>query len=1043
MPVRTRQQWLHLVRATVEEVLGRPADPGTSFFDLGLSSLGLTRVRLTLQRELGRPLADTTLFDHADVTALATHLAADGSPAPTAHAAPRDHGEERVAVIGMAVRFPGAGDLDGYWANLRDGVCAVRSFDGAATPGRVPVAGVLDDVDRFDASFFGISDREAELTDPAHRLFLEVCQNALEHGGHADRAAGDERIGVYAGSGMNLYGPRLPYYARHGMGGEDDTDGSEARTQGLIGGQQDFLATRVAYRLGLTGAAVGVQTACSTSLVAVHLAVQSLLTGDNDLALAGAAAVHLPQDAGYVHEPEFILSPSGVCRAFDEASDGTVGGNGVAAVLLKRLDRALEDGDEIHAVLIGSAVNNDGDAKAGFTAPGVRGHTDTVRRALARARADPASVGYVEAHGTGTALGDRVEFEALSRAYGRGDGLPRRCAIGSVKPSVGHLDTCAGMAGLIKTVLMLRHRTLVPTVNQTRPDPRLPWSEGPFRPVTETSRWTAEGTGPLRAGVSALGFGGTNAHVILEEPPTRAPETPSSAETPPAAPAFVPLSAHTPEALRGYARRLRDHLRDHPRLPAHAVGASLSTGRPHLPFRAGVHGGSPGELADGLDAFLAEAAPPAPAQPSDRLAFAFSGQGIPALGAALGWYREHTVVRDVLDACEEIHRQEEGGSLLDVLLRDPTGNPRQELPRGPQPVLFALQLAQARLWRSYGAEPGVVLGHSLGELAALCAAGAFSLEDGLRFTAARERIMSAPGVAGAMLAVAVDAATAAGVCEATGADLAAANGPRSQVLSGTAAQISHAIRLCEERGAACLRLGVDRAFHSALLDPVLPELRAAASSIRFTPTRTPCGDAAGGTLLPGGTVIDAEHLVRQARRPVRFDAVLAAVAAAGPADFVEIGPGDVLTNLARTALPGTWWTPSRRLGAPAPQEALGALYRRGVRLDWSRIGRRGLRVSLPGRPFSGARFPVPSAPTRSPAPVPASVPAAMEAGAPPSSAATQAPTGVAGVATQQLDVLGRLLDTASGLMTSHLRALGPQAGGTVRRPADDGKDTSR
>ncbi|RXS84649.1 acyltransferase domain-containing protein [Streptomyces sp. TM32] len=1012
-----QQHLLRQIRTAVETVLGREADPQTSFFELGLTSLALTRVRLLLQRSLGRPLADTALFDHSSVAALAAHLAGPPpapDPAPTTAA---DGNGQRIAVIGMAARFPGAPDVDTYWRNLREGVCAVRSFAGASQPGHVPVAGVLDDIDRFDAAYFGMSAQEAGLTDPAHRLFLEVCQQALEHGGYAGRDD-SRRIGVYAGTGMNLYGPRLPYYARHGLGTGSETDNIETRMQGLIGAQHDFLATRVAYRLSLTGAAVGVQSACSTSLVAVHLAAQSLLTGENDLALAGAAAVQLPQDAGYDHEPGFILSPSGVCRAFDAASDGTVGGNGVAAVLLKRLDRALADGDEIQAVLLGSAVNNDGDAKAGFTAPGVRGHTDAARRALARAGAAPETVSHVEAHGTGTALGDRVEFEALSRAYRRSDGATGRCALGSVKPALGHLDTCAGMAGLLKTVLMLRHRTLVPTVNHTRPDPRLPWQDSPFRLVTRAREWTAEGGGPRRAGVSALGFGGTNAHVILEEPPARAPARPASA------PVAVPLSAHGPVALRQYARRLRDHLRDHPGLSAYDLQTSLAAGRPHLRYRAVVHGSNGPELADALDALLSAPGEAEPVRATGAPVLAFSGQGVPAVGAALGWYHEWDAARSVLDTCEEIHRQEGYGSLLDGLLRDPAGAAGPD--ETPQAALFALQMAQARLWRSLGVEPAGVLGHSLGELAALCDAGAFSIEDGLRFTAARGRAMATRQAAGRMLAVAADPDTVAEVCAATGADLAAANGPRSHVLSGTAPQVDDAQRLLEERGLACRELPVGRAFHSSRLAPVLPELREAAAAVRFTPLHTPCGDTARGAVLPVGTVLDAEHLVRQARQPVLFAATLAAVRALGCADFVEIGPGDVLTRLGRVALPGTWWAPSRSPGTRSPREALAALYGHGVPLDWARIAHGGRRVALPGRPFLGERFPVPALP-----PVPgaavvdravtgssSTVPRAAGPGAAPDGAGPVGRTAV-----RQLAVMGRLLDDTTDLLTAQLRAL--------------------
>ncbi|HWM01595.1 MAG TPA: beta-ketoacyl synthase N-terminal-like domain-containing protein, partial [Actinophytocola sp.] len=504
------------VREAVGSVLGRDADVDTPFYDLGMTSVALMRVRGVLERELDQEIARTAPFRYPTVTALAGHLASETGATPDVGATPAYGG--RVAVIGLALRFPGARTPEEFWANLRGGVDSVRRFSpaevaAAGVPGRIsgdpsfrPVVGPIEDVTAFDAEFFGISPREAELTDPAHRLFLECCHHALEHGGYAGPG---RRIGVFAGAGMNLYGHQDP----PGPGSVADV---AAAMQATIGSRPDFLASRVAYRLGLTGPAIGVQTACSTSLVAVHLAAQAVLTGDADLALAGAAAVRLPQEAGYRFHEGSILSPTGRCRAFDADADGTVGGNGVAAVLLKPLEAALADGDTIHAVILGSAVNNDGTGKVGFTAPSVPGQVEVVRRALRRAAVPAESISYVEAHGTGTALGDPVEFDALRDAYAAETDLAGFCTLGSVKPNIGHLDSCAGMAGLIKVVLMLRHGELVPTVHLSRPNPALRLDGSPFVLGTERREWTDR---PRRAGVSALGVGGTNAHVILEEPP--------------------------------------------------------------------------------------------------------------------------------------------------------------------------------------------------------------------------------------------------------------------------------------------------------------------------------------------------------------------------------------------------------------------------------------------------------------------------------------------------------------------------------------------
>ncbi|GHH88745.1 hypothetical protein GCM10018793_69610 [Streptomyces sulfonofaciens] len=1036
------------MRESVREVLGQEPDAERPFMELGLTSLSLVRIRLKLQAALGRRIEDTEMFEHASVVALARHLASSApsdaasrtAPAQDVHGVPpagRPPGDERrIAVIGLAARLPGAADADAFWDNLRAGVSGVRHFTPqhpAAGRKRVGAAGLLDDADRFDAAFFGMSRQEAELTDPGHRLFLEVCQHALEQAGYAGPAAG-ARIGVYAGGGMNLYGPQPPYYTRYAMGsGGADT----AREMlGLIGSQSDFLASRVAYRLGLTGAAVGVQTACSTGLVAVHMAARSLLAGDEDMALAGACAVHVDQHTGYRHEPDYMLSATGVCRAFDAASDGTVGGSGVAVVLLKRLDRALADGDTVHAVVLGSAVNNDGAVKAGFTAPSVAGHTDVVRRALARAEAEPDSVGYVEAHGTGTRLGDPIEFEALSRAYASDRGRTGFCALGAVKPGIGHLDTCAGMAGLVKTILMLRHRTLVPTVNVTSPDPRLPWATSPFRLAAALEEWAApEGT-PRRAGVSALGFGGTNAHVILEEPP-EPPARPLPGTA--AAPVVVPLSARHPEALRDLAVRLRDHLAADPGIPAADVQFTLAHGRPRLKHRLAVAGRTAAELARALDAALPALADRAPGE-AGPLAFAYAGQGGTTAGMARELYAAFPVVREVLDACEEIHRRTgEPGGLLDLLVHDrpPAGSPAVQ-----QPALFAYQMALTRLFASFGVEPDHVIGHSLGEIAALCTAGALPLADALRFTAVRGRLMSAGALRGGMLAVAADEDTVTRVCRTAGVEPAAANGPRAHVVAGDGERLAVAERLLEAEGVATRRLPLDQAFHSRLVDAVLPELRAAAAELRFSALRIPCAATAEGRVMAPGTVPDADFLVRQARRPVLFHRALHALDALGCRDFLEVGPGEVLTGLGRAGLRHAHWTPAQARGTGAEQavwEAVARLHGRGAEVDFDALAPRGRRIPLPVSAFRRDRFaapglPAPGAPHPAAAAVadaPAAVPrpAAPTAAVPGPAAAPEADPrrGPAGttvhLARRQLDVMNRMSDDVSRLMAAQLRLL--------------------
>ncbi|MGA5357903.1 amino acid adenylation domain-containing protein [Streptomyces purpurascens] len=962
------------VREELGAVLGRPVDVDVPFYELGLTSVLLVRLRNRLAERIGMPIAQTAFFEHPTATALAAHLAGP-AVAPGRLVAVTDRGtspadfpERRVAVIGLALRFPGANTAEEFWGNLRDGVDSVRVFGEpqltaaghVPTPsGHVPVAGVLDGVEEFDTDFFGLSPKEAGLTHPAHRLFLECCHQALEDGGHAATAPG-VKVGVFAGSGMNLYDHQQP----SATGSPYDPADPAAGMQTAIGQEPDFLATRVAYRLGLTGPAIGVQTACSTSLVAVHLAVQALLTGDTDLALAGAAAVHLPQESGYHSHPGSILSPTGRCRAFDAEADGTVGGNGVAAVLLKRLDRALADGDTVHAVILGSAVNNDGAAKVGFSAPGVEGQADVVRQALRRADVPAETISYVEAHGTGTRLGDPVELTALARVLGEDAGRSGRfggCVVGSVKPNIGHLDSCAGMAGLIKTVLMLRHRTLVPTPHLNRPNPELPLADGTLTLAMELRPWAVPDGVPRRAGVSALGVGGTNAHVVLEEAP---PARPRSAEE---RPVLVPVSARDTEALAELTAGLRDRLLARPGLPAADVAATLALGRPHRAARTAVVGRTAGELARALEEdHRPEASPPGP------VAFAFPGQGSARHGMASGLYATHPAARTTLDRCEKLYAGEFGGSLLEPLLAAPglSGlvGPSVEDDIWPtetaQAALFVHQAALADAWRAAGIRPGLLLGHSVGEYAALYAAGALTLEDGLRLTAWRGRLMQARCPAGGMLAVRADQATARRVADAAGAELAAVNGPRAQVLSGPPGALKEAARLLDLDGLRWRALPVDRAFHSADVDSALDEFRSRAREVTYRPLHTPLVTTADGEPRPAGWTVDVDYLCRQARQPVRFDLAMDTAVEQEFRDFVEIGAGRTLAGLGRHCVPDSRWLSGQGEGDGATEQAqgfltaLGSLYRRGTDLDWrALIGDDGGRVPLPGHPLRRSRVP--------------------------------------------------------------------------------------
>ncbi|MFB6722079.1 MupA/Atu3671 family FMN-dependent luciferase-like monooxygenase [Kribbella sp. NPDC056345] len=923
------------VSRLVAELAGRPVAPEVPFYELGLTSVKLTRLRAMLAERFGIEVPATVPFEHPTAAALAGWIT--GAEPLAVQGAAADSGAEdrRVAIVGMAARFPGARTIGEFWTNLCGGVDSVSTAAGA--DGWVRAGGVLDDAESFDAAYFGLSPKEAALTEPAHRQFLEVAYEALEHGGYADSAG--QRIGVYAGSGMNLYGHQDLLNSPAG----DRPDDVPTAMQATIGTTLDFLASRVAYRLGLTGPAIGVQTACSTSLVAVHLAVQALLASDTDLALAGAAAVRLPQDAGYRYVPGSILSQSGRCRPFDADADGTVGGNGVAAVLLKRLDRALADGDTIHGVILGSAVNNDGTSKVGFTAPSVSGQAEVVRRALERAGVGADTISYVEAHGTGTALGDPVEVAALAQVFGSSSDRPVKCALGSVKANVGHLDSCAGMAGLIKTVLMLRHGQLVPTINLNRPNPELRIESSPFELVTSTRDWPA-GAGPRRAGVTALGVGGTNAHVVLEEPPLAARPI-DAAEA-----VVVPVSATSAAALEQLVGSLRDELVAAPSLAAADIATTLALGRRHHQHRVAVVGTDASSLATALSQVtVSEPSAPGP------LAFAYSGQGASYPGMSVWLATRFEVARTVFD------------EVTQVLGEDVLGSERAEL---GQVSLFANQVAWTEVWRALGVVPDVVLGHSAGEYAALYAAGGLSLADGVRLLARRGELMCTRMQPGAMLAVAVDHAAGEKLAAECGLEVAAVNGRDRLVLSGAEELMPTATEILDRSGVAWRRMPVTLAFHSTLVDPVLDDLRAAAEQLTFQPLTTPFFSGLDGSLR---THVNSQYVVDHARRPVRFDLAATAAATHGATHFLELGPDTTLTPLGRRATPNSTWLPTQRQNSKTQfSETVATLYRTGTPLTWTALTT-GHRIPLPGHPLTRTPIPHPTPPAPNPttAPTPA------------------------------------------------------------------------
>ncbi|MFJ6556519.1 amino acid adenylation domain-containing protein [Streptomyces luteogriseus] len=892
-----------------------------------------------------------------------------------------------IAVVGMACRFPGAPDVETFWANLRDGVESIRHFtpeelaelgvppEVSGQPGFVPAGAPIDDPEGFDHRFWGYSPREAALLDPQQRLFLETAWAALEHAGHttSDRSG---TVGVYAGMGLSTY---LLYNLL------DHPDISDSDTQlAMLGNDKDFLSSRVSYHLDLRGPSMTVQTGCSTSLVAAHLACDSLLSYQCDLALVGGSTVVLPERTGYVHVPGGTASSDGRCRAFDAAGDGTVFGSGAGVLALKRLDDALEDGDTVYAVIKASAVNSDGANRVGFTAPSLDGQAEVVLRAQKIADVDPRTVTYVETHGTATKLGDPVEVAALTKAFRQGTDATGYCAIGSVKTNIGHLDAAAGAAGLIKTALALHHGKIPPSLNFDEPNPQIDFAASPFYVNTELVSWP-DRDGPRRAGVSAFGFGGTNAHIVLEQAPAL-PPVPDDA-----GPQLLVLSARTPSALEETTARLARHLQERPDLTTRDVAHTLRQGR--VPFEhrralvvrdredalAVLEGGDPTRLHEG-----------AAARQDRPVAFMFAGLGDQYRGMGRDLYEGMPEFRTAVDECCDLLRPLLGLDLRDELrLRGPAveapasggldlrrmmfggGEEDDPLQRTglAHPALFVVEYALARLWQSLGVRPAALIGHSLGEYVAATVAGVFTLEDALSVVVARAKLFDEMPQ-GAMLAVPL------GVEETTrhlDGDLAVAlvNGPALTAVSGPVDEIEALERRLAGRRIAARRMRAERGFHSPMVAGMAAPLAEFIAGVPLAPPRIPLVSNVTGTWMTPEQATDPAYWARHSVSTVRFADGLATLCAERDRSLVEVGPGQSLSALAAEHLAGAD-PQARPVVVPSLRavydrrrpddlshllDAIAQLWTTGAAVDWDALsdpaGHR--RVGLPTYPFERTR----------------------------------------------------------------------------------------
>ncbi len=834
-------------------------------------------------------------------------------------------GSEPIAIVGLAARVPGANDVHQFWRNLVDGVESVTTFTreeqlarGATEaevddPGWVSAAPVVDGFDQFDAGLFGMTDREAQLMSPQHRLFLETCYSTLQDAGY-DPARYPGAIGVYAGVGGNSY-------LWENIKRNAAASGSPHNAVSLAtGNQPNYVATLPSYKLDLRGPSMTVATACSTSLVALHLACEALRGGECDMAIAGGVNLEHPQGVGYLGMEGFT-SPDAHCRPLDAGANGTVWGSGVGAVLVKRLSDAVADGDTIRAVVLGNAINNDGGNKVGFTAPSVDGQVEAVAQAVAMAGVDPRTITYVEAHGTGTAMGDPIEVTALSTVYAADTDAREWCGIGSVKSNIGHLSQSAGIISVIKAVLAIEHGMIPPTINFERPNPAIDFADTPFYVNTTLTKWDTDGI-PRTAGVSSFGIGGTNAHVVLQEP---AEALRPRRDT--VAPQLLCVSARSEAALGAAVTRLADHLEAAPHAADHLadVAHTLRVGRPEYAHRACVVAT---DLPDAVAALragrrrrqgVAEGTAP-------RVALLFSGQGAQHAGMGAELYAARPEFAAVVDECAALLAPELGCDIRDLILgRDPEAEARLRETRFTQPALFVVEYALAALWRAMGVRPAAMIGHSVGEYVAATVAGVFTLPDALRVVAARGRLMqSVPP--GAMLAVQLDESD---VDLPDGLSVATVNGPGTCVVAGPAERVAGYAEQLKARGVKAKELRTSHAFHSPMMDPILAEFTALMRGVALAAPAARFLSDVSGEWITDAQATDPEYWAAHIRRPVRFGACVATLLADGERwALVECGPGRQLAGLARMQVAKA--SPAQRAlvplaSLPAPGEPAGDL----------------------------------------------------------------------------------------------------------------------
>lgn len=866
-----------------------------------------------------------------------------------------------IAIIGLSGYFPKAKNIDIFWKNLQNGVESIHFFTDKElknlgvdstllkNPSYVKAQGVVEEIDLFDASFFGISPREAEVMEPSMRYFLEHAWTALENAGYSCEAY-NKPIGIYAGANFSNY--LFNIYSNY------DIIASVGDKQIEKGISPAYFTTFASYKLNLTGPSYTVQTTCSSSLIAVHLACQSLLSGECDIALAGGASIS--EAVGYLYQEGGIESPDGHCRAFDAKARGTVRGRGLGIVVLKRLEEAIADGDCIHAVIKGSAINNDGSDKVSYTAPSVNGQARVIRDAQDMAGVEPDTISYIEAHGTGTSLGDPVEIAALTQAF-RTNKTQQKCfcAVGSVKTNIGHLDEAAGIAGLIKTVLALKHKQIPPSLNFEEPSPQIDFANSPFYVNNKLSEWKTNGT-PRRAGVSSFGFGGTNAHVILEEAPIPKPSSSSRSWQ------LLLFSTKTSTALETATENLANYLQEHPNLNLADVAHTLQLGRWNLNHRRMVVCQNQQDaikaLRDSQRTFTHYQ------EPCNRpVVFMFSGQGSQYVNMGRELYESESVFREQFDYCCELLKPHLELDLRTVLY--PSEEKAQEATQKlqqtaiTQPALFAIEYALAKLWMAWGVHPEIMIGHSIGEYVAATLAGVFSLEDALGIVATRGKLMQQlPG--GAMLSIGLTQKKIQQLLEQE-VSLAASNAPSSCVVSGSTEAINQLQQELQQLGVSCKRLHTSHAFHSQMMEPIIETFVQFLQKLKLNPPKIPFISNVSGTWITKAEATDPNYWARHLRQPVRFCEGITELAKTSETLFLEVGPGRTLSTFVKQhqkeeslVLTSLCHPQQQESDVQFLLNSLGKLWLFGVKVDWSGFYTNECRhrIPLPTYPFERQRY---------------------------------------------------------------------------------------